>query len=119
MREYEFRVFDISCGSTKEIINISRSGAWIVIDGAVNIPDPCHGIKIFPEMDMDSKTLRIHVKASKIKVFCIQCLAKARFNIKISALHLKQHFKSSKIKLVIDYYVRGRSAVLYDGELEL
>mgnify|MGYP000344840594 CR=1 FL=1 len=119
LKEYEFRVFDIGCGGTKEEVSISRSGAWLIIDGAVNIPDPCYTIKMFPEADKDGNRLNIHVKASKVKVFCIQCLARAKFTIRVNVFYLKQTFQTNKIKLFIDYYVRGRTSILYDGDLEL
>ncbi len=119
MQTYEFRVKEISCGSAKEKIEISRSGAWLVLEGVVNIPDPCHSIKFFSEMDRDNRVLRVSIKASKIKVFCIQCLAKARFVLRFNTFYLKQNLMASRFRLIVNYYVRGRSAVLYNGEIEI
>jgi len=119
LKEYEFRVYDIGCGGVKEEVRISRSGAWLIIEGAVNIPDPCHTIKIFPESKIDDKVLNIHIKATKAKVICIQCIAHAKFSIRINVFYLRQQFHAQKIRLSMDYYVRGRSAILYNGEVEI
>ncbi len=119
LKEYEFKVYDIGCGGVREEVRVSRSGAWLIVEGVVNIPDPCHTIKIFPESKVDDKVLLIHLKASKIKVICIQCVAHARFSVKINVFHLRQQFNTNKIRVSMDYYVRGRSAVLYDEEIEI
>ena len=119
LEEYDFKVYEISCGGTEEGISVSRSGAWLVIEGAVNIPDPCHSIKVFPELDVATNTLKIHMKASKMKVFCIQCLAKAKFRIKINIFHLRQRVRKKTVRLYVDYYVKGRSAVMHDADIEI
>ncbi len=119
MREYDFKVYEISCGGTEERVSVTKSGAWLIIEGSVNIPDPCHSIKVFPEIDQANNLLKIHMKASKAKVFCIQCLAKAKFSIKINVFHLRQSFTKKKIRLFIDYYVRGRSVVMFDEDIEI
>ncbi|MEX0567771.1 MAG: hypothetical protein Q6363_001240 [Candidatus Njordarchaeota archaeon] len=119
MQEYNFKILEISCGSAKEAVNVNRTGAWLVVSGVLNVPDPCYTLKFFPEYDKENNVLKINIKAYKFKVFCIKCLAKAKFQMMFNIMHLRNKFESSKIKIQINYYVRGKTAEFINEEIEI